>query len=126
MKTFVIAAAMLLIPAAAWADLAGEVVTAAQHADYAASATDIATVHAHLHHTLNCLVGPGGDGFDAKEINPCAGSGKGAIPDAANDAAKLKVLKSAATNAQVGIRENNLFTAQQVGAHIAKKLKGLH
>lgn len=108
------------------ADLNGEITTAAQHADLAAKATDIAGVHTHLQHTLNCLVGPNGAGFDAKQLNPCANSGNGAIPDAASDPAKLKVLKSAATNAGVGIRENNLFTAQATAAHIAKKLQALH
>ena len=51
-------------------------------------------VQAHLHHTLNCLVGPGGDGFDAKQMNPCAQAGNGAIPDAKDakpDPTKVKV-----------------------------------
>ncbi|MGH6870165.1 MAG: hypothetical protein ACREHE_01555 [Rhizomicrobium sp.] len=125
-KLFLFAAAAAFPFAASAADLNGEIATAAQHADLASKATDIAGVHAHLHHTLNCLVGPNGAGFDAKELNPCANSGNGAIPDAANDAAKLKVLKSAATNAGVGLRENNLFTAQTVASHIAKKLQALH
>ena len=117
---------MALLPLqAVAADLSGEIANAAQHAELAAQAGDIAGVHTHLHHTLNCLVGPGGAGFDAKELNPCANSGNGAIPDAGSDAAKLRVLKSAATNAGVGLRENNLFTAQTVAAHIAKKLKAL-
>ena len=41
----------------------------------AAQATDLNTVHMHLHHALNCLVGPNGKGFDAKEMNPCAHAG---------------------------------------------------
>ena len=120
-----LAAAMLPLAANA-ADLKGEITTAAQHADLASQASDIATVHAHLQHTLNCLVGPNGAGFDSKQLNPCANSGNGAIPDAASDAAKLRVLKSAATNAGVGLRENNLSTAQTVAAHIAKKLQAIH
>ena len=112
--------------AAAAADLNAEIATAAQHAELASQASDIAGVHTHLHHTLNCLVGPKGDGFDPKELNPCANSGNGAIPDAANDAAKLRTLKSAASNAQVGLRENNLFTAKATAAHLAKKLQAIH
>ena len=54
--------------------------TPTEHAGYAAAAADIAGVHAHLHHALNCLVGPGGNGFDAKEINPCAHAGNGSFP----------------------------------------------
>ena len=67
-----IAAAALSLPTLALADGHSEIVNAGTHAGYAAAATDIATAHAHLHHTLNCLVGPAGSGFDAKELNPCA------------------------------------------------------
>jgi hypothetical protein len=63
------------------ADASSETVTAATHAELAAGASDLNGVHMHLHHALNCLVGPGGRGFDPKELNPCAQSGKGAIPD---------------------------------------------
>jgi hypothetical protein len=127
MNRFLIAAFVAAMApfAAHAADLSGEIATAAQHADLASQATDIAGVHAHLQHTLNCLVGPNGAGFDAKQLNPCANSGNGAIPDAASDAAKLRVLKSAATNVGVGLRENNLFTAQTTAAHIAKKLQAI-
>jgi hypothetical protein len=44
--------------------------------------------HARLHHTINCLVGPQEDGFDAKELNPCKDFGNGAIPDT-EDATKV-------------------------------------
>ncbi len=71
-KLYIVAAAVLLFPAAAFADAHSEIVNATEHAGYAAAAADIAGVHAHLHHALNCLVGPGGNGFDAKELNPCA------------------------------------------------------
>src|SRR6476646_9621049 len=70
-----------LAATSALADASSETVTAATHAGLAAGASDLAGVHTHLHHALNCLVGPGGNGFDAKEMNPCAQSGKGAIPD---------------------------------------------
>src|SRR6266511_4230816 len=66
-------------PAARAADGGKQIATAAQHAGYAADSTAIGMAHAHLHHTINCLVGPQGDGFDAKELNPCKGFGNGAI-----------------------------------------------
>lgn len=39
-----------------------------------------------LQNVLNCLVGPGGEGYDATPPNsdPCTGAGKGAINDAIN------------------------------------------
>lgn len=35
----------------------------------------------HLHHTLNCLVGPQDKLFDASAGNPCQGQGDGYLPD---------------------------------------------
>jgi len=86
--------AVLLVPGAALADGHSEIVLAEQHAGLAAGSGDIAMVHAHLHHTLNCLVGPGGAGFDANQMNPCANAGHGAIPD--NGVLKSLPLKAAA------------------------------
>lgn len=64
------------------ADPAQEAATAATHAGLAAQGASIEQVHMHLHHTVNCLVGPKGPGFDATERNPCQKLGDGAIPDA--------------------------------------------
>ena len=107
-----IAAAALSLPTLALADGHSVIVNAGTHAGYAAAATDIATAHAHLHHTLNCLVGPAGSGFDAKELNPCANAGNGAIPDTA-DAAKKATLESAAAKARQGLASNDLKAAQK-------------
>lgn len=106
-----IAAAGLIAGNAMAADVKGEISTAQDHANLAAAATDIAGVHMHLHHALNCLVGPKGTGFDASQINPCAGRGNGAIPDASTAAMKTS-LQSAANEASKGIAETNLATAQ--------------
>jgi uncharacterized membrane protein len=35
----------------------------------------------HLHHVLNCAVGPDGMGFDAAAGNPCKGQGNGFLSD---------------------------------------------
>jgi hypothetical protein len=64
------------------ADAAQEAATGGTHAGLAAKAATIEQVHMHLHHTVNCLVGPTGQGFDAKEANPCQKLGSGAIPAA--------------------------------------------
>src|ERR1700761_7152139 len=68
-----------------------EIATAQTHAELAGTATDPSYTYMHMHHTLNCLVGPGGNGFDAKMLNPCAHTGNGAIPDMADPAKKAKL-----------------------------------
>jgi hypothetical protein len=113
--------AALLLPAAALADGHSEIVLAEQHAGLASQATDIATVHSHLHHTLNCLVGPGGPGFDAHEMNPCANAGNGAIPD--GGVLKKLSLEGAAAEARKGIAEPDLAKAQKAAADTAAMLK---
>ena len=47
----------------------------------------------HLQHVLNCLVGPGGDGYNITPPNmdPCASAGKGALNDAVSPAQKAKI-----------------------------------
>ena len=107
---------------AARADVNSETATAATHADLAAGASDVAGVHAHLHHALNCLVGPNGKGFDAKELNPCANNGTGAIPDTA-DAARKKTLEAAADKARAGIAATDLKTAQKDASEVGSMLK---
>ncbi len=106
-----VAAAALIAGSALAADVKGEIATAQDHANLAAAASDIAGVHMHLHHVVNCIAGPKGAGFDASQVNPCAGRGDGALPDAA-DAATKKSLQVAADEASKGIAETNLATAQ--------------
>src|ERR1700749_5171261 len=116
------AAVALSLPTFALADSHSEIVNAGAHAGYAAAATDIATTHAHLHHTLNCLVGPAGAGFDAKELNPCANAGDGAIPDTV-DAGKKATLESAAAKARQGLASNDMKAAQKDAADARDMLK---
>ncbi len=106
-----IATASFLMPSGAAADAAKEVATAAQHAGYAADATVITTTYSHLHHTINCLVGPKGTGFDANEANPCASMGAGAIPDT-TDAMKKTSLQEALAKAKAGLAEKDLAAAK--------------
>jgi hypothetical protein len=116
------AAALLIALPANAADLKGEIVNAQTHAGLAAQATTIDGVHMHLHHTLNCLVGPGGAGFDATQMNPCANSGNGVIADT-TDAAKKKSFAAAATEAQAGIAQSDLSTAKKTAGDVATMLK---
>jgi hypothetical protein len=125
-------AIVVLLPAVAMftpapvlaADAAGEITTAAMHAGLAAQGTDIATVHTHLHHTVNCLVGPGGTGFDAKELNPCANSGNGAIPDSSSTQTR-QALDAALAKANGGLASNDLSAAQKDAADTEAMLKNV-
>tara|TARA_R110001592_G_scaffold45109_2_gene144449 strand:+ start:109 stop:543 length:435 start_codon:yes stop_codon:yes gene_type:complete len=116
------ALALVISSFALAADKAPEVKTAAVHAGLAASVGDIKGVRAHLHHTLNCLVGPDGEGFNANEINPCQGMGKGAIPDTA-DAARKQALKEAVDMVQSGLDSDDLATAQKAAADTKEMLE---
>jgi hypothetical protein len=110
----------LLLPGQALADSHSQIVLAEQHAGLAAESTDIALVRAHLHHALNCLVGPGGPGFDVHEMNPCANAGRGAIPD--GGLLKKLPLQAAAAEARAGIAEPDLAKAQLHAAKTADML----
>jgi len=122
LEGILLAAGLVLAPVVAYADAASETVTAQTHADLASHAADLAGVHMHLHHVVNCLVGPAGAGFDAKEINPCANAGNGAIPDTTNPSQK-KLLQDAVTKAQSGIAATQLAAAQKAASDTSTMLK---
>jgi hypothetical protein len=104
------------------ADSAKEIATAADHAGYAASATVLKTTYTHLHHVINCLVGPSDPDFDAKEANPCAAMGAGAIPDT-SDAASKMALSSAVTKAKAGLAATDLTAAKADASTVQEMLK---
>lgn len=106
------------------ADVRGEIVNAIEHAEYSAQAASMAEVRAHLHHALNCIVGPGGNGFDRNEMNPCAGSGNGIIPDTP-DAARRAKLETAAAKAREGLATDDMAKAKADATFAANVLKGL-
>jgi len=113
MRTFIVAAigAAALVAPAALADAHSEIADAAAHAGYAAGAADLAGVHHHLHHALNCIVGPAGEGFDAKEMNPCANSGNGAMADSESQAQKT-ALQNAIDMLNAGIGSQDIKSAK--------------
>lgn len=108
--------------AALAADAAKEATTGGMHAGLAAKAATIEQVHMHLHHTVNCLVGPKGQGFDAKEANPCQALGDGAIADAGDAATKAK-LTAALARAEAGLKATDLAAAQKAAAETEASLK---
>lgn len=98
-------------PAAGANDAAKEIATAAAHAGMALGAADLKMAQTHLHHVVNCIVGPSGKGFDAQAGNPCKGAGDGALVDAKGDAATEAKLHSALADAEQGLRATTVDTA---------------
>lgn len=72
--------------------VADQLQTARTHATYSARSEVMRDVREHLAHVVNCLEGPRGKNYDAKNDNPCQGQGGGVIPD----------LESAARSGQTG------------------------
>ena len=108
----VLAGASLLIAGSAFAaSLSAEIANAKTHANNAANAGTIDAVHMHMHHAINCLAGPKGEGYDASQMNPCANAGDGAIPDQ-TDAAKKAKLESAKATLIKGLALTDLKAAQ--------------
>lgn len=81
-----------------------QVSTAAAHAGLALGAADLKMTQVHLHHVINCLVGPTGEGYDATQDNPCKGMGQGAIVDAKGDRARESRLQAAVSEAMHGVK----------------------
>src|SRR3984893_12075024 len=114
---------VIALPASALAaDPAQEAATSAVHAGLAAQAATIEQVHMHLHHTVNCLVGPKGQGFDTKEANPCQKLGDGAIPDTLDSATKAK-LTAALAKAQAGLKSEDMTAAKKAATEAQAALK---
>ena len=90
---------------------AKQAATASAHAGMALGAADLKMTRVHLHHVVNCLVGPSGTGFEAKAGNPCKDQGQGAIVDAKGDAATEARLTEALTEAQQGLQATTLESA---------------
>ncbi len=112
------------VAARAAADVKKEIAVAATHANLASKATTVNMVHTHLHHVLNCLVGPKGTEFDAKAANPCAALGNGAIVDS-TDAAQKKALEAVVVKANDGLKATELKAAQTVAGQVGTALMAI-
>ena len=116
--------ALFIFPIAAYADAKSEIATAAQHAGFAAAAPNLLQTHMHLHHALNCLVGPQDGDFDKTNMNPCAQKGKGAFPDESDAEIKAK-LQSAMSAAEDGIASNDEAIAKKDAATVETLLNAI-
>jgi len=104
---------------AAGGDASKEAATAVTHAQLAAASQSIAVTDMHLHHVINCLVGPHGRGFDAKAGDPCKGMGAGAVRDSSGDKdLHAKTLK-ALTAARHGLATKDLSAAHDAASKVA-------
>ena len=115
---------LFTFPITAYADAASEIATAAQHAGLAAAAPNLPQTHMHLHHAMNCLVGPKDGDFDKTNMNPCAQIGNGAFPDESNAEIKVK-LQGAMSAAGDGIASNDEATAKKNAAMVKTILEAI-
>lgn len=118
----------IALPMAAQASDAAGVVSretgiAVAHAGMALGAADLKTVHAHLQHVVNCLVGPSGAGYDAQQGDPCKGMGQGAIVDANGDANRTSQLQSALADAMDGLKATTVDEAHTDARRIMSTLQ---
>lgn len=121
----IVAAASLFTLTLAFAagDAAKEIATAQVHAQMAATVKDINMVHAHLHHVLNCLVGPKGKLFDSSAEDPCKGMGDGALNDLGNSPKVRAKLEMAIKHAERGTRETSYKKAHAAALKAEALLK---
>ncbi len=117
-----VAGLMAAAPRVHGADLDQEWQGAALHASLAASSTSLDDVHMHVHHSINCLVGPKGAGFDPSQANPCASLGNGVLVDGAASP-KLKAAQQALAAGKQALAATTLEAARAAAARMQASLK---
>ncbi|MDE2448741.1 MAG: hypothetical protein KGO22_07205 [Gammaproteobacteria bacterium] len=111
----------LLLSSAALAqggDVAKELGAASTHAQLSESSQSVAVATMHLHHVINCLVGPHGTGFDAAAGNPCKSMGDGALADAPKGSELHSKAVRALAIARRGIAEKELAAMHKAASEI--------
>jgi hypothetical protein len=115
----------LLLSSAALAqggDAAKELGTASTHAQLSESSQSVMVATMHLHHVINCLVGPHGAGFDAAAGNPCKGMGDGALRDSPKRSELHSKALRALAIARRGIAGKDLSAVHKAASEIAGTL----
>ncbi|MEJ2643963.1 MAG: hypothetical protein P8180_03365 [Gammaproteobacteria bacterium] len=124
---FLLAAGM---PAVASAGSSGaalkQVATAIEHAHFASQGKTTSIAHLHLHHVINCLVGPKGKGFDGAVGDPCKGQGNGALNDFNGPERERVTLKEALSLARIGTRLRYYEPAHHVALAVHALLVDAH
>ncbi len=106
--------------------LATELQTAIQHSGFSASAEELGMASRHLGHVLNCIVGEGGEGFNADWGHPCGGQGAGIASDLSShpQAADLAaVVEAARALAAQGVEQQSLLAVQSAAAGVGALLQ---
>lgn len=114
--------ALLLTSTAFAQDASKELATARAHAQLAESSQSVMVAKMHLHHVLNCLVGPHGSGFDAKAGNPCKGMGDGAQKDAHMDHMKADQAAHALAYARKGVAAKTLPEVHKAASGVLQSI----
>ena len=104
-------------------DVSQEISTALDHAQMAANGQDVKTVHEHMQHVVNCLVGPQGPEFNSTAEDPCKGMGNGAMNDVDSKGDKHKKLDKALTEAKDALKKDSLRGAQSEAKDVIKYLQ---
>ena len=120
---FLSAAAFAATPAFAATGAGSEINTAIQHSGFASHVKTTDKVHLHLHHVVNCLVGPHGKGFYPAAGNPCQGEGNGALNDLSGQPKVKSELERALHEAETGLREKGFETAHRTAERVRKTLE---
>lgn len=111
----------LLLSSAALAqggDVAKELGAASKHAQLSESSQSVPVAAMHLHHVINCLVGPHGAGFDAAAGNPCKGMGDGALQDSPRRSESHSKALHALAIARRGVAEKELSAMHEAASEI--------
>ena len=117
------AAALAATPAFAAGDAGKQISTAIEHSGFASKVKSTDKVHLHLHHVVNCLVGPHGKGFYPAAGNPCQGEGNGALNDLSGQPKVKAELDKALREADLGLREKSFKSAHRTAERVRKTLK---
>lgn len=103
-----------------------EIATAKIHATVASKINALTGVHLHLHHVVNCLVGPHGAGYSAKaealSAYHCNDLGNGAIADSRADPQVHRLAETALREAQAGIHSKTMATAHHDAVSVLRTL----
>ena len=100
-------------------DAAKELSTASTHAQLSESSQSVEVATMHMHHVINCLVGPHGAGFDAAAGNPCKEMGDGAVGDSSKQSELHSKALRALAIARRGITEKELPAMHKAASEIA-------
>jgi hypothetical protein len=99
-------------------DAAKELGAASTHAQLSESSQSVEVATMHLHHVINCLVGPHGTGFDAAAGNPCKSMGDGALKDSPKGSEMHSKAVRALAIARRGIAEKDLSAMHKAASEV--------